>query len=495
MSEATDDLPDYFREARAQDESFWKVQEKRIQGALGQPCCTLSGISAGLISMEGDFAVVIHGEDECASCFRHLGANAHSFYCTGLTEKEFVTGETAPPLDRCLRLVAEQVKPQAIFVLGACPVEVIGDRFETVVHSVQEEFPHIPMVPLHTSGLKVSSQASMLDWMWSTLAELPMSEPVDQDWRRRVQLLGLELLSVSRGNQPAELDWAHREALSLPARPAISRDRAVNLIGAPEAVRAGADIPEYVRVLSAAGLRVVANYPRTSSFDAWRAIKYAKASMVADRSLYPKLTAVLEASGQQVCDVPLPTGVSQTRAFYQVIGEVYGVQAEIAQATADAEGEAQRALDAFRARYAGLRVALGLRMLNNYEADQLAYSGLGDQAAMEELGFDLTIMVQGPPDKRDKFQRLFDARGITVPFEMFAEPWTLSERIGGGRFDAAYLADHCRGECRKAGVPHIVSREFEPFFAGVPNNLRILDRVLRRAEGADGRRPATDEGR
>jgi nitrogenase molybdenum-iron protein alpha/beta subunit len=487
LSEPDSDLPDDFREARSKDEPFWKSQEKRIQGSLGQPCCTLSGISTGLINMEGDFAVVIHGEDECASCFRHLGPSAQSFYCTGLTEKEFVTGETAAPLDRCLRLVAEEVKPSAIFVLGACPVEVIGDRFEVVVEAVQADHPTIPMMALHTSGLKVGSQSAMLDWMWSTLAALPMTEPVDQIWRRQVQELGLELLSVVGGNRTDELDWVHKEVSAFPERPRIRRETAVNLVGLPEAVRSGAQVPEYVDVLRACGLDVVANYPRTSSLEAWRAIRFAKASFVADRSLYPKLTKVLEDSGQIVCDVPLPTGLDQTRRFYAAIAEIYGVQDRMAAATAQIEEEASTALDAFRKKYAGLRVAMGLRMLNNYEADQLAYQGLGDHRAMVELGFDLTVMVQGPPDKRDKFERMFEAHGIDVPFEMFAEPWTLSERLGGGRFDAAYLADHCRGECRKAGVPHIVSRELDPFFAGVPGNLRFLDRVLSRGIGADAR--------
>jgi hypothetical protein len=246
-------------------------------------------------------------------------------------------------------------------------------------------------------------------------------------------------------------------------------------------VRGGAQTPEYVDIFCAAGLDVVANYPRTSSFDAWRAIRFAKATFIADRGLYPKLVKVLEESGQIVLDVPLPTGITQTREFYQSIAAVYGVEDAVREATAGLEATAQEALEKFKAKYTGLRVAMGLRMLNNYEADQLAYQGLGDHEAMRELGFDLTIMVQGPPDKREKFERMFKARGIDVPFEMFPEPWTLSEHIGGGRFDAAYMADHCRGECRKAGVPHIVSREFEPFFSGVPNNLQILDRVLSRA--------------
>ncbi len=49
------------------DESFWQDHEARLRNNLGQPCCTLSGISTGLIAMPGDFAVVIPGEHEWAA--------------------------------------------------------------------------------------------------------------------------------------------------------------------------------------------------------------------------------------------------------------------------------------------------------------------------------------------------------------------------------------------------------------------------------------------
>ena len=56
--------PESFLRHKEADQPFWKEQERSIQGALGQPCCTLSGISSGLIRLPGNFAVVVHGEDE-----------------------------------------------------------------------------------------------------------------------------------------------------------------------------------------------------------------------------------------------------------------------------------------------------------------------------------------------------------------------------------------------------------------------------------------------
>ncbi len=477
-SDMTDNL-EAERRLKARDELFWQEQERKIQGALGQPCCTLSGISAGLIKMSGHFAVVVHGEDECASCFRHIGPSTVNFFCTGLTEREFVTGETAEPLRRCLRLVAAEVAPDAIFVLGACPVEVIGDRFETVVAAVGLEYPDIPMIAMHTSGLKVGSQSAMLDWMFSTLASLPVRPPSDDGWFRQLGYVGYGLYSAAVDGDAPQLDTLLRHVAVAPVVP--ERDTCINLIGAPKRSAGSGQFPEYERIAAAAGLRVLSNYPHAASLDKWRAVKFARASFVVDRSLYPKFIGVLEAAGQDVVEVPLPTGVAQTETFYRAIGKVTGNEAQIEAAIAEPRDRAAALLEKFRARYGGLKVALGMRMVNNYEADQVAFHGLGDYLALAEFGFDVTVLVQGPPDKHEKFQKMFDNRGIRFPFEMFADPWMLSDHLSGGRFDVAYLADHCRPEARKAGVPMIAGRDLAAWFEGVGDNVQHVERTLSQA--------------
>jgi len=474
------ELPAAFQRVREADEPFWAAQERRIQGALGQPCCTLSGISSGLIQLSGDFAVIVHGEHECAGCFRHVGPSGANFYCTGLTERELVSGQTSEPLAACLRLVAEEAKPEAIFVLGACPVEVIGDLFEDVVAAAQVEFPQIPMFALHTSGLKVGSQAAMLDWMFSTLASLPTREPVDPSWRRRLGAAGQELLTITAGGDAREMDWARDLVGSLERRRPLDPSRCLNLVGIPRSRRGR---PEYHQVLGAAGLTVVGNYPGAATLRQWQAISFAKATYIADTSIYRKLVGQLRAHGQEIVEIPLPVGYDQTKIFYDAIGCQHGVSDRVQAAYEEAAFGASARVTGFKARWGGLRLAMGLRMLNNYAADQVAFHGLGDYRALSELGFEITVMVQGPPDRRDRFAEMFARRGMHHPFEIFPEPWNLSEYIGGDRFDVAYLADHCRTEARKAGVKMIVSRELSPYFDGVADNLHRLDRMLREVVG------------
>lgn len=477
-SDPTGDLPEDFKEARAKDEVFWQKQEQRIQGALGQPCCTLSGIGDGLIKLPGNFAVIVHGEDECAACFRHIGPSTPNFFSVGLTEREFVVGETKEPLQRCLRLVAEEVAPDAIFILGACPVEVIGDRFETYVAEVQKDFPDIPMVPLHTSGLKVGSQAAMLDWMFSSLASLAGRPAIDPQWKRTMGDVGLEMLTAHVRDDVDAMEHARDRATRLSPVRALDASKCLNFLGLPRTGFRGGRL-EHIDMLSACGLQLVSSFPYQVTFDDWLSITHAKATFVVDRSLYPKLVKTLEKKGQLVVEVPLPTGVEQTAEFYRIIAKTYGVEDAMEKAIAAPLAEAEAEIAAFRARHAGLQVAMGLRMNNNYQSDQLAYQGLGDFKAFEELGFDMTLLVQGPPDRRERIAKLFAARGITQPFDMFPEPWTLSKYLDKTKYQVAYLADHCRTEARKAGVPMVVNRAFEPFFNGVGANLRHLERALR----------------
>jgi nitrogenase molybdenum-iron protein alpha/beta subunit len=488
MSASEDVRAAAYAACRVKDEAFWVEQEKNIQGALGQPCCTLSGIAASLMKTTGHFAVVVHGEDECASCFRHVGPAAVQFFCTGLTEQEFVTGRTSEPLRRCLRLIAEELAPDAIFVLGACPVEVIGDTFEDVVQSVGKEFPDIPMRALHTSGLKVGSQTAMLDWMFETLAGLPGEVPRDPAWLQKMtdaagEIYKLDIrtprdaVSALVGQVEAALADAEDERTA-------TRDDCVVLLGLPRVRYDGDAAPEHVRILDAAGLRLLGNYPQATSLDQWRWITWAKHGFVADRSLYPKLVRRLEAAGQSVHEVPLPIGVKQSLDVYRSFGEATGRTAAIEEAVAPLAQAAEHALADFRARYGGLRMAYAIRMNNNYDADELAYQGLGDFFALDELGLEMTLLVQGPPDKRDRFEKMFERRGIKLPFEMFLEPWVMADLLQAGGYDVAYLADHCRNEANKAGVPMIPTRTLDPWLGGALRNLQRFDHLLRELRGA-----------
>lgn len=459
---------------RTDDEAFWRGQERRKKGQLGQPCCTQSKMSWAMIEMPGDFAVVIHGEQDCLNCFHHhTGASAHRFYSTRLTDHEITTGRTQEPLRHLLGLIARERAPEAVIVLGTCPVEVIGDRFEVVVAQVSEQ-TGVPMVALHTSGLALSTLPAMQDWLYATLAGLPQAAPVDRRWERAASQFAMSLLLDDEdldSERAARLD-ADARALPVPGEEGAR----FNVIGLPDVLGA---FREPVELLESAGLSVGGIFPHGATLNDWRTISHAAATFVVDRTMFPRLTEQLEAYDQVVTEVPLPIGPTQTTRFYRVIGETLGVDVEPVLAAA---AEAARIrVASLRARAAGKRVALVIRVLNTYRVEQLAYEGLGDLEQLRDAGLEVLLLVQGPPEEAPKFGERLAARGFgDVPFEVFAGPFVLQSHLEASGVDLVVLPDSNRNLAVGAGLPFLPSHSFKPFFGGVAHNVRVLSLLLDR---------------
>lgn len=429
----------------ASDEKFWREQEGRMTEQIGQPCCTLSGMTHLLIEMPGDFAVVLHSELDCTNCFLNTrGPSGKNFYSVHVSQAQFSTGQMGPPLKRCLELIIKHKKPQAIFVLGNCLVEMVYDTYDMTVLEVSER-TGTPIIPLRTSGLKHGSQAAMVDWLYSTFAEL-----------------------------------AHKGGGG--ASPEGNKGR-LNLIGMPylNNEQVGGELR---RLMREAGLEINGVYPYETGFEDWMRIHRAEANVVVDQSLFPKLLASLEKNGISSVEVPLPVGYTSTIGFLDEIGRRFGVLDKMRAAYAEPAGMVRERLAAFKKRFGGLRVAVGLRMVNNYRVDQLAYDGLGDVSTFIEAGFSAHLFIQGPGDERSRkhFADRLRQLGCALPFEVFPDPFDLPPLLETLRPDVAYLADHARWETRKIGVPLIQSRSLEPLFEGALRNLDYLEKVLTEIE-------------
>lgn len=461
--------------SQGKDEAFWRAQEKRKKDQLGQPCCTQSGMSWTMIDMPGNFAVVIHGEYDCVNCFHHhVGRSAVQYYSTRLTEEMLTTGRTEAALRNCLELIAAEQKPEVVMVLGTCPVEVIGDQFGQVVEDVAKK-TGIPMVALRTSGLRLSSQSQMLDWLFCTLASLPAGPPIDRYWQREVALMALDVLFADHaGTTPVATTLAKLRSVEAPAARGGAR---VNLIGMPSG---DGTLPEPFVLLGPAGVEINGSFPEGASITEWRAISHAQHAMVVDTSMYPRLISALQAHGQAIHEVPLPIGLGQSRRFYDAIALATGRQAEVA-ATLDPIYAAMDAqLAEARAALAGKRVAVTVRMLANYNSDNLAYDGLGEVEALTEMGLDVTLLVQGPPEAkaRESFAEGLAARGSTLPFDVFGGPWVLPDHLVRGGFDLVVCSDTVRNEAAKVNIPMLTTRSLAPYLGGIPGNIGLVRRAL-----------------
>ncbi|MFH2010403.1 MAG: nitrogenase component 1 [bacterium] len=467
----------------ARDEEFWLRQDTRLAGQLGQPCCTLSGMCTLLGTMDGNFSVIIHGERDCGGCFvSHRMPGNQRFYCTGISEAQATSGRVDEPLEQCLRLVLAE-GPDVVLVLTTCVINMIGSQPEPVVERVALD-TDIPVLLLRTSGLRLSTQAEMVDWLFESLAGLPQLPEGDNRWRQRLRTMLHETShALYADNDLTREDVEARFSRALADGPRAP-ERVCNLIGLPPD---GVRTSELLDALTAAGIAVAGLYPFDTDLDAWRRISHAAVNVVADRRLYPRLLGRLEGEhGMPTVEVPLPIGLGQSVRFYRRVGEFFGVHDELQRILAPRIEAVTAKVDEFRDRARSTRLAMGIRMLNNYRVDQLAYEGLGDVDALAELGFDVTLLVQGAPEERPRFEEMLEALGCRLPFHVFPSPWELAPLLAQGDYQVAYLADHSWEEAQKAGVPMIKSRELAPLLAGVEPNLAVLSALLQAAEAGRG---------
>lgn len=471
-------------ETQAADEAFWKRMEKRREKRLGQPCCTQSGMSWTMIDVPGDFAVVIHGEFDCVNCFHHhVGRSAHRYYSTRLSEADLTQGTTEEALEELLRLIAEHERPEAVLVLGTCPVEVINAPYLETVERVAAE-TGVPMVGLRTSGLALTSMPKMLDWLYVTLAKLPPGPPVDARWRREVARLALQAAfteAIDPSGDDALAGFAEAVGRLTAAGDGLPEDAPrVNFLGLPEQE---GRVPEPVLVLHKAGVAVNGTYPDGASLSSWRAIHHAAHTFVVDEGMYRKLTKRLKRGGQAVHALPPPVGIERTLAMYRVIGEATGRTEALMALVEPVAAQLRRKVAAFRRHARGIRLGYTLRMNNTYTTQALAHDGLGEVLALQELGFDLRLYIQGggEPAVRAAHAEALAAHGVEVPFDTFTGPSAAVEALVRDRVHLAMVEDTVIEGTRRAGIPVLELRSLDPYLSGVSANLTRLTRALGQA--------------
>ena len=149
------------------------------------------------------------------------------------------------------------------------------------------------------------------------------------------------------------------------------------------------------------GIAVNGVYPNQKEFAHWRRIGLAERSFMVDRTTLPRLCAVIEEHGQRVDEVPLPIGLYHTERFYGLIASRMGVDDErVAACLRPLIEEHAPAHRALRERVRGRRLALCIRMHKSHQSDLLAYEGLTSLELLRGAGFDVHILVQGPPEER-----------------------------------------------------------------------------------------------
>lgn len=393
----------------------------RQRAKLNQVVCTLEGMCFRLQMTPGEFAVVIHGDRDCANVlFSGMDfPGSNRFFCTNLSGDQALAGRSSRRLEQCLELVCRETGPQVVFLLGTCLSALIGEQSQEIARQVTQRTGS-RILALPGAGMRFVSQAEICDRFASLM--LGAAEAADPD------------------------------------------GRAVNLIGFHPG-------QEVLSLLDKLGIRVNSLLDLSASLSAWKALGRAGTNLVVDRGLFQAFLGQTESRlGQSTVEVPFPVGARATSGFFRNVTRA--IEPRDKSCLVEPAGKAQAAVDQAARRIRGKRLGYNIGSLKNLDPQSLALEGLSVLPVFEELDLEPTILVQGD----DRPERLSAVRGCLAgfgcrhPVEVFSDTVFFLDLCRKLELDLVYAADHLGG-----GPGFLPIGSLQPGFAGVTANLeRIL---------------------
>jgi len=400
--------------------------EARQQAKLNQVVCTLEGMATLLQRTPGDFAVVIHGDPDCANVLMHGmdHPGAHRFFCTHLTPDEAVAGRTLPVLRDCLDALCEELAPEVVFVLGTCLSTLVGDDVDPVIRAASARHG-VRVVDLAGAGMRFVSQAAVVD--------------------RFARLMA--------GAAPA----------------AVPAPRSVNLVGFDPGREVRQQLAELGVVINAV---LDPGVPVTE----WQRLCAARWNLVLDRVLFAGFLSDCSDRGIEPLEVAYPVGAGSTDAFFdRVLAAVCpGVDSDavLAGPREAAHREVATGLESTR----GVRLGYNLGSKKDLSPRTLAREGLAEVSVFEELGFEVLLLVQGDdrPARVAAVRETLTALGCEAPLAVFSDTVFYADLCGDQRVEVTYASDHLRDLVAGAGVGLVEQGVLRPGYGGVAGNVRRI---------------------
>lgn len=407
---------------------------------LSQSACLLEGLCIYLHRTEGDFAVIIHSYKDCANVFPRGMTNAYittpgRFFCTNIRESDIMSGTTMDRLEKCVRLVAEEKKPDIIYVFASCMSELIGDDIKSCADHMSREMG-IPIVGVTSSGLDDTSQKRIVEW--------------------------------------------HAELMFLVCDLKMEKiPRSVNIIGYPYDQHS-----EIRELLEEAGVKVNAWIDGSSSQNEWKKLPAGSLNVVVEKELYSSIITKMKDAGVDYVEAPIPVGVASTELFLNKIGSCLGVQEEIKAVVEKRRSEALNAKDAVSKKCAGREMGFNIGTERNYRPFVVAMDGLGEIGFFKELGFNITLLIQGSPDGGRKLliSQLLQKMKIEADFDIFVDNVSIATAVQKKDYDLVYCAEFMSEMIRPTGTPLIGIGRLKMGFEGAIKNYEMVEKALMEKE-------------
>lgn len=126
--------------------------------------CALEG-AAGILAGIKDISIVIHSPQGCSSTVsvaydtHEIDFTKRKVACTRLFETDIVMG-ASDKLKELIREVDSKFKTRAIFVIGTCAADIIGEDLEGLCRNLQPQI-NAKLIPLMAGGFRGDSYAGI----------------------------------------------------------------------------------------------------------------------------------------------------------------------------------------------------------------------------------------------------------------------------------------------------------------------------------------------
>ncbi len=417
----------------------------RRQAKLNQVVCTLEGMATLLQRTPGNFAVVIHGDPDCANVLMHGmdHPGAERFFCTQITPDEAIGGRSLSVLRKCLDGLCEELTPEVIFVLGTCLSSLVGDDVESVTQAAAVRHG-VRVVDLAGAGMRFVTQAAVVDRFARLMASAGLASQAS------------EAFQVSGAAAPDP--------------------RAVNLVGF--------DPGEEVRdQLARLGVRVNAVLDLGASVAQWQRLAGARWNLVLDEALFAGFLSDCAERGVAPLEVAYPVGASATDAFFATVLEAVcpGVDDDAVLAGPRAAAHQAVALGIEFTR--GVRLGFNLGSKKDLNPRTLAREGLAEVSVFEELGFELVLLLQGDdhPERLAAVREILGGLGCEAPLAVFSDTVFFADLCVDQGVGLTYASDHLRELIVPTDVGFLENGALRPGYSGVTQNVRRIVASLAQA--------------
>jgi nitrogenase molybdenum-iron protein alpha/beta subunit len=363
-----------------------------------QHICLLHGWLSTLLPVNGDYAVIIHSDRDCANLIPKSKGRDISwqdrFFCTNLTDSDIICGTSNKKLETCLAAVLKEIKPKAVLILGSCMSLLINDNAEALARKYQKISGH-PVTYKNTSGFSFKEPKEVIDECGLFLLELAAGDKQIKKKALTINLIGFDYDTNS---------FLYENTQGGASLKALRND-----------------------LLTLGGIEINTVLNPCALFSEWEKAKNAQVNITVDKNIYVRTCAyLLEKYNIPTLETPYPSGLINTLAFFEIIISSLKLDKHKCYDRINAKlNKARSCHKKYQQLLKKKKLLYNISTSVDFSVTNSAKEGLLYLGLFRELNLDIEILVQGNPEKENSRRTKKVLRNLCVN-----EPITLFGHCG-----------------------------------------------------------------